>query len=251
MGGITMAGDINIEIERVAFGGAPPLIENLRASIKGGKIAAFVGPSGAGKTTLLRIIAGLEQDYSGGIWLDTEPVSGPGRDRQVVFQDTRLFPWMTALDNVAFASSAKARAERRKQAAEWLTRVGLAGRMHALPRTLSGGEKSRVALARALIEPPSVLLLDEPFTGLDIHARVRLIALIHEFQEQIGFTAILVSHETYDVAMLADEVFVIGADPMRIERHLVIAEPRPRALGATAVLEAMRDISAALTASTG
>jgi sulfonate transport system ATP-binding protein len=242
-----MPGHIAVDIDRMTFrAGTDPLIERLRFEIEGGQIAAFVGASGAGKTTLLRIIAGLETNYEGCVMVDGNSVTGASRARQLVFQDTRLFPWMSALENVAFACPDEFRARRYDLAKHWLGQVGLGHRMSEWPHTLSGGEKSRVALARALIDPPVVLLLDEPLSGLDIGARLSLIDLIATLGAKVGFTTIFVSHETHDAVLLADEVFVLAAQPLRIQRRISLVQARPRQFGDEEMISAMNEIRSVL-----
>ncbi len=178
-----------------------------------GQFTAVVGPSGCGKTTLLRIAAGLLVPDAGTV--DPAPgTAGVG----ICFQDPRLLPWRTALENVALPLEfgGASRAERRARAREALDRVQLADRAGALPAALSGGMRMRVALARALVTDPRLVLLDEPFGSLDEITRQELDDMLSALQADHGFTAVLVTHSIAEAVSLADEVVVLSRGPGRV-----------------------------------
>ncbi|HVX94984.1 MAG TPA: ABC transporter ATP-binding protein, partial [Polyangia bacterium] len=159
-----------------------------------GEFVAVLGPSGCGKSTLLNVIAGFERPTAGTIDLDGAAVASPGPDRPVVFQQHSLFPWMTALDNVAFGLRLAGRATAREQARGYLRKVGLGDVLDRYPHQLSGGMQQRVGLARALAVEPSVLLMDEPFGALDAQTREHLQALTEEIWQRTRKTVFYVTH---------------------------------------------------------
>lgn len=200
-----------IRVER----GSLPIDVTLDA--EDGETVGIVGPNGAGKSTIVAALAGLIPLDRGRIVLDGKVLEGGGRsvlaraNIGVVFQDRRLFPHMSALDNVAFGLRAmrRARSEARSEAREMLRRMGVEDRAGARPAELSGGEAQRVALARALIRRPRLLLLDEPFSALDIAARRSVRALLGEVLAAHTGIAIVVSHDPVDVMTLADRIVVV------------------------------------------
>ena len=174
-----------IEIKDVRFtypGQTAPTLCGVDLTVQEGEFLSLIGPSGCGKSTLLRLLAGLERPDSGALLCSGAPVTGPGSDRGVVFQSPALFPWMTALDNVAFAirkaSRTTSKRDARAAAEQSLVRVGLQDQLTALPGQLSGGQQQRVAIARALATGCKTLLLDEPFSALDPKNRFALQELL-------------------------------------------------------------------------
>lgn len=208
------------------------VIHSLNAQIGRGEIACIVGPSGSGKSTILSLLAGLNLPPEGEIQIGGRAVSGPGTDRSIVFQRDSLFPWMTAMGNVAFAirqsNRALARAEARDLAEQWLRRVSLWDARDKYPYQLSGGMQQRVALVRALAMDVEVLLLDEPFAALDVKMRAELqdllLALIQDHPEK---TAVFVTHDVDEAMYLADRILVV--EEGRLCGALEIPIPRPRA----------------------
>jgi ABC-type nitrate/sulfonate/bicarbonate transport system ATPase subunit len=190
----------------------------------------LLGPSGCGKSTLLNMIAGFATPSSGRILVDGRPVAGPGADRGVVFQEYALFPWRTALDNVAFGPMLKgrSRAEQRAAAMHHLAKVGLAGHEHKYPASLSGGMKQRVAIARALANDPSVLLMDEPFGALDAQTREVLQEEMLRIWEQDRKTVVFVTHSISEAIFLADRIVVMGTRPGMVKEVIDPALPHPR-----------------------
>jgi iron(III) transport system ATP-binding protein len=192
------------------------VVDSLSFALPRGRIAALLGPSGCGKTTLLRCIAGFESLAAGAILLDGEVVSRPGftqppeqRGIGMVFQDYALFPHLSAAGNIAFGLSRQPRAEREQRTRELLHAVGLADAAHKFPHALSGGQQQRVALARALASRPRLLLLDEPFSSLDVDLRERLAGEVRALLKAQDTTAILVTHDQHEAFALADEIGVM------------------------------------------
>jgi NitT/TauT family transport system ATP-binding protein/sulfonate transport system ATP-binding protein len=205
------------------------VLEDINLSIKPGEILAMVGASGSGKTTLLRILLGLETDYEGSVFLDGAPIQGPSVDRGIVFQEHRLLPWLTVRDNIAFGLRNPGSAEERdRRVQESLKLVGLEGFEKAYPAQLSGGMAQRAAIARALVNHPRVLLLDEPLGALDALTRLRMQRELDALLRKEQVTTILVTHDIEEAVYLADRVVVLSSRPGRIKREIGVPFRRPR-----------------------
>jgi NitT/TauT family transport system ATP-binding protein/sulfonate transport system ATP-binding protein len=191
---------------------------------------AILGPSGCGKSTLLRIVAGLDRPSAGRVLLDGAPVTGPGRERGMVFQSYTLFPWLTVAENIAFGPRERGvpKAEQDALVARYVERVGLKGFEHHYPRMLSGGMQQRTALARALANDPSILLLDEPFGALDNQTRALMQELLLGIWEADRKTVLFVTHDIEEAIFMANRVAVMTARPGRIKTDLRIDLPHPR-----------------------
>src|SRR5687768_978440 len=196
---------------------ARPVLADLSFSLEAGQIGCLLGPSGCGKTTVLRCIAGFERVSRGEILLNGTVVSSntihlPPERRRIgtVFQDYALFPHLTVADNIVFGLHMLSADERRLRLVELLNTVGLVGLGHKFPHELSGGQQQRVALARALAPQPQLLLLDEPFSNLDVDLRERLGLEIRDILKQQGMTAILVTHDQHDAFAIADEIGIMS-----------------------------------------
>ncbi|MFJ7071889.1 ABC transporter ATP-binding protein [Streptomyces sp. NPDC098781] len=195
-----------------------------------GETLTVVGPSGCGKSTLLRTLAGLLPPLAGQVTRDGRPITGPGADRALVFQEDALLPWRTARANVELPLAIRGlgRAERRDRAREWLNRVGLAGRERQLPHRLSGGQRQRVQLARALAGQPRAVLMDEPFGALDAQTRAGMQQLLVEALHGTGATVVFVTHDVDEALFLGDRVALLGDGGLTGVRTV----PRPRDRGA-------------------
>lgn len=206
------------------------VLHDINLSIEEGEFGVLVGPSGCGKSTILYLIAGLEKATSGRVTVDGAPVTGPGPDRVVVFQESGLFPWLTVEQNVEFGLKIAGRpvGERRAKVAEFLKRVHLSRFATAYPHQLSGGMKQRVAIARALVMDPKILLMDEPFAALDAQTRHLLHQELLEIWQQTGKTILFVTHNVREATVLGDKVFTVSARPGRIKGGYHIKLPRPR-----------------------
>lgn len=209
----------------------PNGVEALRSvtlDIPQGEIVAFVGGSGCGKTTMLRLIAGLEQASRGAVELDGETLVAPHPGVGVIFQEARLLPWLTVSQNIGFGVTHLPKAEREARVEEALLRVGLAGYGDRWPRELSGGQAQRVAIVRALVARPKVLLLDEPFSALDAFTRASLHEHLLGLWEAHRPTLLLVTHDVEEAVTLADRAIVLQPKPGRVFAEIPIEERRPR-----------------------
>ncbi|MBK9081038.1 MAG: ABC transporter ATP-binding protein [Rhizobiales bacterium] len=224
-------------------------LAHVSLDIPQGEIVAFVGGSGCGKTTMLRLIAGLESPTSGRIELDGETLAGPHPSVGVVFQEPRLLPWLTVAQNIGFGLGGLAKAEREQRVEEALLRVGLAGYGDRWPRELSGGQAQRVAIVRALVARPKVLLLDEPFSALDAFTRASLHEHLLGLWEANKPTLLIVTHDVDEAATLADRVIVLQPKPGRIFAEPALGLTRPRDKVGHEFADAKRRILAALDGS--
>ncbi|MEI5676861.1 MULTISPECIES: ABC transporter ATP-binding protein [unclassified Mesorhizobium] len=211
----------------VADHGTVTALEPVSVTIREGEFISIVGPSGCGKSTLLRLISGLDQASGGSITLD---VSGRKRPVGFVFQEPVLLPWKTVIDNVRFPldTSGVSRAQGDKTALDLIKMVGLAGFEKALPRQLSGGMRQRAAIARALSDDPPILLMDEPFSAVDLLTRDNLNDELLRIWQSTGKTILLVTHSVEEAAYLADRVMVMTARPGKLKCIHNVELPRPR-----------------------
>lgn len=205
-------------------------LSDINLDVADKEFVCFIGPSGCGKTTLLRITAGLEKPDSGTLTVNNEPITGPGPDRGMVFQEYSLFPWRTVLKNITFSLELKKipKSEREKIARDFLEVVGLSKFADSYPHELSGGMKQRVAIARALVNDPDVLLMDEPFGAVDAQTRNRLQHELLNIWEKKKKTVLFITHSVDEAVFLADKVVVFTARPGRIKEVINIDLPRPR-----------------------
>ena len=218
-------------------------MEDLAFEVEPSSFVSFLGRTGAGKTTLLRIIAGLEKRYTGRVMLDGKSITKPSRHIQVVFQDYRLLPWKTVFDNIRFATDQHDGAVSVDQIEKWIEIVGLQAQRNAWPKTLSGGESGRVAFARAFVDQPRVLLLDEPFRGLDLPTRCDLQDELVKALSQQPASVLLVSHSIDDSVFLSDRIYLLSDSPMRIEGMFSVDVPRPRRRDDPRLLSLVAEIS--------
>lgn len=201
-------------------------VHEVTLDVKPGEFLVLVGPSGCGKSTLLDLLAGLALPTSGRVLIDGRPVTGPARDRGVVFQQYALFPWLTALDNVAFGLEVAGlgKRARREKAAHYLALVGLTDFANRFPHELSGGMKQRVAIARSLAYEPQVLLMDEPFAALDAQTRETLQEELVEIWQRTGKTIVFITHGIDEAVVLGQRVAIMTTRPGRIKRIVDIPE---------------------------
>jgi ABC-type nitrate/sulfonate/bicarbonate transport system ATPase subunit len=220
------------------------VLEDFNLSVKPGEFISIVGASGCGKSTLLRLLAGLDTEYQGELLLDGAPIVGPSLDRGIVFQDHRLFPWLTVEDNIAMAFEARkiAKEEKQRLVREQIALVGLVGFEKAYPYQLSGGMAQRTAIARALVNQPEILLLDEPLAALDAFTRLHIQKELQRIWSQKGITMILVTHDIEEAVFLGDRVVVLQPRPGRIRRVVDIDLPHPRDRESAGFVRLRRDI---------
>jgi NitT/TauT family transport system ATP-binding protein len=207
-------------------------LQDVNFTVESGKFVAVVGPSGCGKTSLLNVIAGLLAPARGEICLDGQTITGPGRNRAMVFQSAALLPWRTVLRNVAYGLELQRypSGQSRETARELIQLVGLKGFEESYPRELSGGMQQRVNLARALATAPEILLMDEPLAGLDAQMRELMQSEIQRIWLQTKKTTVYVTHLIDEAVFLADQVIVLTARPGTVRTILPIDLPRPRPL---------------------
>jgi NitT/TauT family transport system ATP-binding protein len=205
-------------------------LDRLKFTIAPGEFVCLLGPSGCGKSTLLGAIAGHVAITDGEIAVDGERVDGPHRHRGLVFQQHTLFPWKRVIDNVAFGLKMNGLGlrERHRQARELLELVGLQGFESRYPAQLSGGMQQRVEIARALINRPRILLMDEPFGALDAQTRRRMQGLLLDIWTRMGTTVLFVTHDIDEALFLADRVLVLSSRPAQIVADIAVPLARPR-----------------------
>jgi sulfonate transport system ATP-binding protein len=223
---------LSVRIGRKAYAGDGRTIETLKGiqfDAGAREFISLLGPSGCGKTTLLRLIAGLDMCYEGRITMDGTLVKGPGLDRGVVFQESRLLPWLSVARNVEFALPNRvAKSDRLKRVDEILELVGLGNFRDSWPYQLSGGMEKRVGLARALVNLPKILLMDEPFSALDTTSKFSLQDEIAHIHEREKITTILVTHDVDEAVYLSDRIAVLSPSPATILAVYDIPLARPR-----------------------
>jgi len=212
--------------------GRPPTLalENFNLTVRDEEFVCLLGPSGCGKTTVLRILAGLLDWQAGDVLIDGQPVSGPGNDRAMVFQQFSLLPWADVQTNVGFGLTLRGvpPADRARLTAQWIRAVGLEGFEHHRPRELSGGMQQRVGLARALAVNPKILLMDEPFSSVDSQTRRRLQNDLTELQERERKTILFVTHSMDEAVRLGDRVALMGPRPGRVLEEIEVPFLGPR-----------------------
>jgi len=232
---VAIAVTTRIHVQRVskAFGAdgrSAPVLVDVDLEVPEHELLCILGPSGCGKSTLLNIIAGFIAPTSGRVLVDGAPVTGPGAERGVVFQEYVLFPWLTVAGNVEFGLVLKGTpaAERRRITTRYLELVGLAAHAEKFPMQLSGGMKQRVAIARALANEPAIVLMDEPFGALDAQTRETLQDELSRIQRLEHKTILFVTHSIREAVYLADRVLVMTSAPGRIKRVFDIKLPEVR-----------------------
>ena len=204
-------------------------LRNTSLSIAPGELVSLIGPSGCGKSTLLRLIAGLDTPDMGELLVGSEPICKPSAERGVVFQDPNLFPWLTVRRNIEAGLVARGVLhEKRSEVSEFIRLVGLEAFADAYPHHLSGGMAQRAALARALINHPKLLLLDEPLGALDAFTRMRMQDEVLRLWENRRTTMLLVTHDIDEAIYMSDRILIMTQRPGRIDREIEITLQRPR-----------------------
>jgi NitT/TauT family transport system ATP-binding protein len=237
-----------------AFRNATQMVDALGLvdlEVREGQYVVFFGPSGCGKSTLLNMIAGFEEPTTGAIYLEGKPVTGPGNDRLMMFQEHALFPWLSVIRNVMYGlknePEFRFRPRKQREAARgWLKLMHLDEFETAAIHELSGGMKQRVALARALAPDPKVLLIDEPFPALDALVRGKLYGDLQEILTRTGKTIISVTHDPREAACLGDRVLIFTPRPGRVKKEILVDLPRPREINDPKVAEFAARIMAEL-----
>ena len=206
------------------------VLRNIALDVQPGEFVSIVGASGCGKSTLLRLVVGLDADYEGEILLNGRPIEGTGRERSIVFQEHRLFPWLTVEDNIALGLDGSDEPQRvlRERVWENIALVGLGGFEKAYPHQLSGGMAQRAAIAGSLVTQPSILLLDEPLGALDSITRAYLQKELLRIWQQERVTIIMVTHDVDEAIFLSDRVVVMEARPGRIRSIVPVELDHPR-----------------------
>jgi NitT/TauT family transport system ATP-binding protein len=222
----------NVSRSYGATGFARQVVHNCSFTLERGKLTVMIGPSGCGKSTLIRLLAGFERPSDGSITIDDKPVTGPGLDRMVVFQESALFPWMSTYDNVMFGPRARGEdtPEMREFAEILLKKVGLDSFRKKYPSQLSGGMQRRAELARSLINSPNVMILDEPFRGLDAMTKQLMQEYYANLYEEFRRTTFFVTTDIDEAIYLADRLLIMTNIPTQVRAVIDVDLPRPRQL---------------------
>jgi NitT/TauT family transport system ATP-binding protein len=228
-------------------------LDRTSLTVKTGEFLCVLGPSGCGKSTMLNLVAGFVRPTQGQVTIEGRPITGPGPDRGVVFQDPALFPWLNVRQNVELGLQAAGRpaAERQKLADRWLRMTGLSAAHNEMPAALSGGMRQRVALARVLVLEPSALLLDEPFTALDGPTREHLQDELLDLWQARSQTVMFVTHNVSEAAYLADRVAIMSAAPNTVAHVVNIQCPRPRRRGGEELMHITKQLRRAAEEAAG
>jgi len=220
------------DVERIFYdagGNETIALQKINLSLKRGELVSLIGPSGCGKSTLLRLIAGLDTPTSGELFLVGNLIDKPDHERGLVFQDPTLFPWLDVYENIAFGLKArKVFREQKHEIDEYINLVGLQGFAKSYPHQLSGGMAQRAALARALVNSPKVLLLDEPLGALDAFTRMHMQDEIIRIWEKKGTTMLMVTHDIDEAIYLSDRIVIMTARPGKIRAIIQVKMDRPR-----------------------
>jgi NitT/TauT family transport system ATP-binding protein len=251
------AGAVLIEVRGVTksfatLDGVLPVLDDVSLTVRSGEVVALLGKSGSGKSTLLRCIAGLMAPTSGNVLFRGARVTGPNQDTAMVFQTFALLPWLTVAQNVELGLEARgvAAAARRERAERAIDLIGLDGFERAYPKELSGGMRQRVGFARALVTDPAVLLMDEPFSALDVLTAENLRGELMELWGSDEFpieSIVLVTHNIEEAVMLADRVVILGSNPGRVRAELPVPLERPRDRNSAAFQTLVAEIYAVMT----
>ncbi|MBP2080059.1 ABC transporter ATP-binding protein [Oceanobacillus polygoni] len=233
---------MSLELRNVGrvFNGIPA-VTDVSFSAKPGEIIGLLGTSGCGKSTLLRAISGLDNEYDGEISINGKTSKMIHRETGFIFQEPRLFPWLTVLGNVTFGLTGE-KQEKEQLGKQYLEKVGLSGNEKLYPKQLSGGMAQRVAIARALVTSPEILLLDEPFSALDAFTKMQLQDLLLSIWKAYQTTIVLVTHDIDEATYLCDRIIILRGQPGEITKEIKLEEKRPRARGSKQLAEIKTEI---------
>lgn len=216
-------------------------VKNVSFNVQKGEIIGLLGKSGSGKSTILRTIAGLDQGYQGKIQIHGNTINGPHKEIGVVFQEARLFPWLTVLENVEFGLT-NGKQENEEVARFFLKQVALDDAENLYVKQLSGGMAQRVAIARALAANPGLLLMDEPFSALDAFTKMQLQDLVLDIWREQKLSVVMVTHDIDEALYLCDRIIVLAGKPGEIDREFHITEQRPRNRGSESLARKKSEI---------
>ncbi|MGX1830037.1 ABC transporter ATP-binding protein [Paenibacillus taichungensis] len=236
-GDMLMISDLNKTF--VAPVGEIIALNNIQLNVRKGELVTIIGPSGCGKSTLLKIVAGLDSQYTGTVLLNGKPITGPSIEKGFIFQEPRLFPWLTVEKNIASNLSLRD-PNVRKKVEDLIELVRLKGFEKSYPRELSGGMAQRVSIARALLRNPDVLLLDEPFGALDAFTRSHLQEVLLDIWQRNGTTMLFVTHDLDEAVFLGERVVIMNPRPGHIRSILSIDLPFPRKRSSSSFQEMRR-----------
>ncbi|MFZ6658757.1 ABC transporter ATP-binding protein [Undibacterium sp. TJN19] len=216
---------LKVQVDRKHYG-TRTILKNLQLDVKEGEILSLIGASGCGKSSLLSIIAGLDTSYEGRITLAGQRLNGVSREIGFIFQEPRLFPWLTVAQNIAFDTSDFA--GQGPVIARLLAEVGMPGYEQSLPKQLSGGQAQRVAIARGLFSSPRLLLLDEPFSAVDAFTRMKLQDLLLRIASEYRLTVLLVTHDIDEALYLSDRIVLMDHSTAGLRQEFGVSQERPR-----------------------
>lgn len=228
---------IDLQIRRLSHhfeleGSTLPVLDQIDLHIRPGEFVALLGPSGCGKSTLLRLAAGLDTPRVGSLLADEHPITGPDPSRIIVFQDPTLYPWLSVRDNISLGLQARRLLHRHAHRVDdALDLVGLRDFASAYPHQLSGGMAQRTALARALVNDPALLILDEPLGKLDSLTRLTMQSELVRLWQRSGFTTLLVTHDVEEALFMAERIVVFSSRPARVIDDIAVKLPYPRKRG--------------------
>jgi NitT/TauT family transport system ATP-binding protein len=234
----TVTAGMRLELDAITLSyTGSPVIDGLSLTVQPGEILVLTGPSGCGKSTLLRALTGLLRPDAGRVLADDAPVTTTSRDRGMVFQDSALLPWRTVRSNIELALQLRGepKAGRRERAERWIDEVGLSGFADFLPKSLSGGMRQRVQLARGLAGAPRAVMMDEPFAALDTQTRAAMQRLLIDTWRAHPTTIVFVTHDVDEALTLGDRVAVLGRAGQPLRALLEVPEPRTDHVGRSAL----------------
>lgn len=219
-------------------------LSDVSFTVEKGEMICIVGASGCGKSTLLRAVAGLDPEHEGSVLIDGKQIVRPEKTIGIVFQEHRLFPWLTVEKNIGFALNGVSKEERAERVSQYIRLVGLEGFEKSLPAQLSGGMAQRAGIARALVNEPPVLLLDEPFGALDAFTKITLQNELKRIQKESHTTMLMVTHDIDEAVYLSDRVIILSSRPGQLRAIIPVELPEPRSRNSMEFLEMRRRIYA-------